>query len=91
MSYMFYKAASFNQPIDSWNTEKVTDMKFMFFDAKSFNQPLNNWDIRKVKCMTSMFHGPRRLTSACSLKNLANGPLWRRSTLEINSGGCLLN
>ena len=26
MSYMFYGAPRFNQPLDTWNTERVTDM-----------------------------------------------------------------
>ena len=55
MSFMFFKAKSFNQPIVNWNTSQVTDMSNMFFNAKSFNQPIGNWDTSNVVYMISMF------------------------------------
>jgi len=35
------KAESFNQPLNDWNVENVTDMYAMFMEEKSFNQPLD--------------------------------------------------
>ena len=55
MNYMFYKAESFNQPIESWNTSLVTDMNSMFSGAKFFNQPIGSWDTSLVTDMSSMF------------------------------------
>ena len=37
MSGIFYKASSFNQKLDKWDTGKVTSMRSMFNRASSFN------------------------------------------------------
>ena len=55
MSFMFWKATSFNQPLNNWDVSKVTNMKGMFYWATAFNQPLNNWDVSKVTNMQNMF------------------------------------
>jgi len=54
---MFYGCHSFNQPLNSWDVSKVTDMSAMFRSCTSFNQPLNNWDVSKVTGMSLMFRG----------------------------------
>jgi hypothetical protein len=40
MSYMFYKATSFNQPLDTWDVDRDVDMEGMFARATSFQQAL---------------------------------------------------
>ena len=57
MSYMFYNAESFNQPIGNWEFPNVISMSYMFYDAKSFNQPIGNWEFPNVTNMNSMFYG----------------------------------
>ena len=44
LNNMFRKATSFNQPIDKWNTSKVTTMQGIFSNT-SFNQRLSQNDI----------------------------------------------
>ena len=41
---MFNKATTFNQPLNSWDVSKVTDMHDMFMDAKAFDQDLSSWN-----------------------------------------------
>ena len=48
---MFDYATAFNQPLNNWDTSKVTNMRGMFYSARAFNQPLNNWDTSKVTNM----------------------------------------
>ena len=47
----------FNQPIDAWNVERVTNMEDMFYNARAFNQPLNAWNVGRVTTMREMFIG----------------------------------
>ena len=58
---MFYKATSFNQPLNTsgnnWNVSNVTNMWCIFHKASSFNQPLNKWNVSNVKDMHNMFYG----------------------------------
>ena len=57
MSYMFYKAKSFNEPIGSWNVSNVENMAQMFAGAKFFNQNLDSWKINKDARTEDMFKG----------------------------------
>ena len=52
---MFFQAQAFDQPLNNWDTSKVTNMSWMFRSAQAFNQPLNNWDTSKVTSMLGMF------------------------------------
>ena len=45
MSWMFAQAYAFKQPLNNWDTSKVTNMNGMFFSAHAFkaNQPYCSW------------------------------------------------
>ena len=58
MSYMFFeckKLKNENGSINSWNTDKVTNMNYTFSGTNAFNQPLNGWNTSKVTNMSYMF------------------------------------
>ena len=55
MRKMFYKASSFNEPIDLWITVAVVDMmEDMFSGASSFDQPIGAWDTGNVRTMNGI-------------------------------------
>ena len=47
--------AAFNEPIEFWVVDKVTNMKDMFKSATNFRQRLQGWDPRRVTSMNGMF------------------------------------
>ncbi|WP_322740593.1 BspA family leucine-rich repeat surface protein [Mycoplasma mycoides] len=51
MSYMFYGAEKFNQPIGKWNTSNVEDMSYMFNGATSFDKE-KHWNKSLSKSRT---------------------------------------
>ena len=55
MSSMFYNTSSFNQPLDNWDTAKVTNMSSMFSGSDAFNQSINNWNVSQVSYFSGMF------------------------------------
>ena len=55
MSLTFSGASSFNRPLNSWNTKKVTAMNSMFGQS-GFNQPIGSWDVSKVTNFSNMFN-----------------------------------
>jgi surface protein len=59
MSWMFYYATSFNQPLNNWDLTSGPIMYRMFLGAYSFNQPLGNWDVSSITNMNYMFHSAR--------------------------------
>ena len=59
MSYMFYYAFSFNEPLEKWDVANIIDMSWMFYFASSFNQPLEKWDVSNVTNMQEMFRGAK--------------------------------
>lgn len=38
----------FNQPLNNWKVDNVTDMSVMFFRCISFNQDSSMWNVQKV-------------------------------------------
>ena len=72
MSYAFYNATSFNQPIGSWNTSNITTMSYMFFGASSFNQPIGSWNTSNVTDMDQMFRGASSFNQPIGSWNTAN-------------------
>ena len=53
----FAITASFNQPLDLWDTSSATTFNRMFAGALEFNQNLDTWDVGNVQNMSSMFDG----------------------------------
>jgi hypothetical protein len=54
MERLFALAASFNQPIGSWETKRAVYMGHMFEEAANFNQPVGPWDFPNVTNMEAM-------------------------------------
>ena len=69
---VFYKASSFNQSIQHWDTSSITDMSRMFWDAKSFNQPLGKWDTSNVTDMSFMFADAKSFKQSLNDWNTSN-------------------
>ena len=71
MSYMFYHAHSFNQPIGDWNISNVESMHSMFVGVKLFNQPIGKWDVSNVKTMSFMFQDAESFNQDISKWNVS--------------------
>ena len=56
MTAMFNKARSFNQPLDQWNTERVTTIQSMYEDSISFVEEIN-LDTPRLENDIDMFSG----------------------------------
>jgi|GEM_PF-3134464 len=88
ISYMFYGANSFNQPLNNWDVSNVTDMLGVFLGASSFNQPLNNWDVSNVTEMFTMFLGASNFNQSLNDWNIKSINPYREALYDIfsNSG-----
>ena len=53
---MFCETLCFNQPLDSWNTSNLTDMRYIVGETYSFEylDSLDNWDISKLTHLESL-------------------------------------
>jgi surface protein len=72
MSYMFAKAAFFDQPIGDWDVSNVEVMTGVFYDAYSFNQDINDWDVSKVENMDFMFSDAHLFNQSLNNWNLVS-------------------
>jgi surface protein len=73
MSYMF-RFTTFNQPLNAWDTSKVTGMGYMFYGPTAFNQPLNSWNVSNVTDMNFMFQNAIAFNQNLSGWNVALTP-----------------
>lgn len=81
VSGMFQKATKFNQNINSWNTENITNMSAMFLRASSFNQPIGSWNTAQVTKMAAMFQHATAF----------NQPIGQWSTAEVTTMGAMFS
>ena len=54
---MFLNCSEFNQPLNSWNTLKVTTMQNMFENCSNLDQDIKNWEVSNTVILTNMFFG----------------------------------
>jgi surface protein len=74
MSFMFYVASAFNQPLNGWNTIAVTNMGSMFNTATAFNQNIGNWNVSVVTDFYNFMSAKTPLTfSTTNLDAIYNG------------------
>jgi len=52
---LFSFMVNFNQPLDQWDTSRVTNMGDLFSYSINFNQDISKWDVSNVTNMTRMF------------------------------------
>jgi hypothetical protein len=71
MSSMF-ENSSFNQPLLTFKTSKVTDFSFMFAYATSFNQKIDSWDVSSAKSLRSMFNGASKFNQPLNAWSVDN-------------------
>ena len=55
MEGLFDGAASFDQPLNTWDTSRATAMGWMFNGAADSYQPLGNWSTASVTHMSDLF------------------------------------
>ena len=71
MSYMFYRAHSFDQPL-AWNVSSLRDMSYMFAFTRQFNDSsVVGWDVSKVRTMRGAFENSVMFSQDLSSWNVA--------------------
>ena len=72
MSFMFFDATNFNQPLNNWDVSNVTDTAHMFNNAQNFNQPLNDWDVSNVTDTAYMFNNAQNFNQPLNDWDVSN-------------------
>ncbi|WP_299212137.1 BspA family leucine-rich repeat surface protein [uncultured Aquimarina sp.] len=89
MQAMFDSTSSFNSPLNTWDTSKVTNMVSMFGFATAFNQPLDAWDTSTIENMGGMFFGASDFDQNVGGWNLSNvtnmGAMFQQSGLSTEN------
>jgi len=78
---MFYAAPKFNQPLSSWQTSSIVNMKELFRGATLFDQNINSWRTAAVTNMESCFDGASKF----------NRPLNAWETSKVTDMGSLFS
>ena len=76
---MFYEAILFNQPLNDWRVDQVTDMNSMFADAAAFDHPLGIWTVGNVGDFRAMAER-RRFGRFRRMRQVL---LWQRPVLAL--------
>jgi surface protein len=89
MASTFRNCSNFNQPLNNWNTSKVTSMggvnDGMFEGASKFNQNIGDWDVSKVTNMGYMF------TNAVLFNNGGSPSINNWNTSNVTTMGFMFN
>lgn len=72
MGGMFAQATSFNQAIDTWKMQNVTNTDHMFSGDHIFNQGLNSWNTSRITNMSYMFEANTAFNGAVGNWDVSN-------------------
>ena len=97
MLNMFYGASIFNQPLNGWNTQAVTNMNSMFFGATNFNNGLASgvagtlsWNTAAVTITYAMFQSAVSFNcniGSWNVSAVTNFGYMFQSATKFNNGG----
>lgn len=72
----------FNQPLNKWNTSKVTNMSLMFTNQTRFNQDISMWDVSKVTTFHHFLAAYTEKWPGCFNQNLNNWDVSSATTIR---------
>jgi surface protein len=92
---MFQSANAFNQSINNWNTERVSNMQEMFQNNISFNGNIGNWNTSLCNTMFRMFNGASAFNQNIGAWNVSNvttfSSMFSGATAFNNGGSADIN